>query len=157
MHKLVFSVMLYVPLLAQEIQVIDHKIVKDIQPNWPVIINNVLDDSTSFKFLPSLDSVKSESEGYRVQVLATRYFERADSLAVIMKNTVSDSVYVDFEAPNYKVRIGDFIDRDSAESLQQELMQMGYNSAWILRARINSQASIIKYKLFVSRQIVVKF
>ena len=145
MHKLFFLILLSAPLLAQDIQVIDHKIVKDIQPNWPVIINNVLDDSTSFKFLPSLDSVKSESEGYRVQVLATRYFERADSLAVIMKNTVSDSVYVDFEAPNYKVRIGDFIDRDSAESLQQELMQMGYNSAWILRARINSQASIIKY------------
>ena len=145
MHKLVFSILLYVPLLAQEIQVIDHKIVKDIQPNWPVIINNVLDDSTSFKFLLSLDSVKSVSEGYRVQVLATRYYERADSLAVLMKNTVSDSVYVDFEAPNYKVRIGDFIDRDSAESLQQELVQMGYNSAWILRARINSQASRINY------------
>ncbi len=145
MHKLVFSILLYVPLLAQEIQVIDHKIVKDIQPNWPVIINNVLDDSTSFEFLLSLDSVQSVSEGYRVQVLATRYFERADSLAVIMKNTVSDSVYVDFEAPNYKVRIGDFIERDSAESLQQELVQMGYNSAWILRARINSQASRINY------------
>ena len=145
MHKLVFSILLYVPLLAQEIQVIDHKIVKDIQPNWPVIINNVLDDSTSFEFLLSLDSVQSVSEGYRVQVLATRYFERADSLAVIMKYTVSDSVYVDFEAPNYKVRIGDFIDRDSAESLQQELVQMGYNSAWILRARINSQASKINY------------
>ena len=137
--------MLYVPLLAQEIQVIDHKIVKDIQPNWPVIINNVLDDSTSFEFLLSLDSVQSVSEGYRVQVLATRYFERADSLAVIMKNTVSDSVYVDFEAPNYKVRIGDFIDRDSAESLQQDLVQMGYNSAWVLRTRINPQASRIKY------------
>ena len=137
--------MLYVPLLAQEIQVIDHKIVKDIQPNWPVIINNVLDDSTSFEFLLSLDSVQSVSEGYRVQVLATRYFERADSLAVIMKNTISDSVYVDFEAPNYKVRIGDFIDRDSAESLQQELVQMGYNSAWILRTRINSQASRRNY------------
>jgi len=145
MHKLVFSILLYVPLLAQEIQVIDHKIVKDIQPNWPVIINNVLDDSTSFEFLLSLDSVKSVSEGYRVQVLATRYYERADSLAVLMKNTVSDSVYVDFEAPNYKVRIGDFIDRDSAESLQQDLVQMGYNSAWILRTRINSQASRINY------------
>ena len=145
MHKLVFSILLYVPLLAQEIQVIDHKIVKDIKPNWPVIINNVLDDSTSFEFLLSLDSVQSVSEGYRVQVLATRYFERADSLAVIMKNTISDSVYVDYEAPNYKVRIGDFIDRDSAESLQQELVQMGYNSAWILRARINSQASRINY------------
>ena len=145
MHKLVFSILLYVPLLAQEIQVIDHKIVKDIQPNWPVIINNVLDDSTSFEFLLSLDSVQFISEGYRVQVLATRYFERADSLAVIMKNTVSDSVYVDFEAPNYKVRVGDFIDRASAESLQQDLVQMGYNSAWVLRTRINSQVSRIKY------------
>ena len=145
MHKLVFLILLYVPLLSQEIQVIDHKIVKDIQPNWPVIINNVLDDSTSFEFLLSLDSVQSVSEGYRVQVLATRYFERADSLAVIMKNTVRDSVYVDFEAPNYKVRVGDFIDRDSAESLQQDLVQMGYNSAWILRSRINSKASGIEY------------
>jgi hypothetical protein len=145
MHKLVFLILLYVPLLSQEIQVIDHKIVKDIQPNWPVIINNVLDDSTSFEFLLSLDSVQSVSEGYRVQVLATRYFERADSLAVLMKNTVSDSVYVDFEAPNYKVRIGDFINRDSAESLQKDLVQMGYYSAWILRTRINSQASRIIY------------
>ena len=91
MHKLVFLILLYVPLLAQEIQVIDHKIVKDIQPNWPVIINNVLDDSTSFEFVLSLDSVQSVSEGYRVQVLATRYIERADSLAIIMKNTISDS------------------------------------------------------------------
>jgi len=145
MHKLVFSILLSAPLLAQEIQVIDHKIVKDIQPIWPVIINNVLDDSTSFESVISLDSVQSVMEGYRVQVLATRYFERADSFAIVMKNTVSDSVYVDFETPNYKVRIGDFIERESAESLQQDLVQMGYNSAWILRSRINSQASRIKY------------
>jgi len=145
MHNLVFLILLYVPLLAQEIQVIDHKIVKDIQPIWPVIINNVLDDSTSFESVILLDSVQSVIEGYRVQVLATRYFERADSFAIIMKNTVSESVYVDFETPNYKVRIGDFIERESAESLQQDLVQMGYNSAWILRSRINSQASRIKY------------
>ena len=145
MHKLVFLILLYVTIWAQEVQVIDHKIVKDIQPNWPVIINNVLDDSTSFELLLSLDSVQSVSEGYRVQVLATRYFERADSLAVIMKNTIRDSVYVDFEAPNYKVRVGDFIDRDSAESLQQDLVQMGYNSAWILRSRINSKVSGKEY------------
>ena len=145
MHKLVFLILMYVTIWAQEVQVIDHKIVKDIQPNWPVIINNVLDDSTSFELLLSLDSVQSVSEGYRVQVLATRYFERADSLAVIMKNTIRDSVYVDFEAPNYKVRVGDFIDRDSAESLQQDLVQMGYNSAWILRSRINSKVSGKEY------------
>ena len=105
----------------------------------------MLDDSTSFESVLSLDSIQSITEGYRVQVLATRYFDRADSLAVIMKNTVSDSVYVDFETPNYKVRIGDFIDRESAESLQEDLVQKGYNSAWILRTRINSQDSGIEY------------
>ena len=145
MHKLVFFILLSALLLAQDSQVIEYKTVKDIPPNWPVIINNVLDDSTSFEFVLSLDSEQSVSEGYRVQVLATRYIERADSLAIIMKNTINDSVYVDFEAPNYKVRVGDFIDRDSAESLQQDLLQMGYNSAWILRSRINSKASGIEY------------
>ena len=92
MHKLVFLILLSTRLLAQDIKVIDHKIVKDIQPNWPVIINNVLDDSTSFEFVLSLDSVQSVSEGYRVQVLATRYIERADSLAIIMKNTINLSL-----------------------------------------------------------------
>ena len=145
MYKLVLSILLFTPLMAQEIQVIDYKIVKDIQPKWPIIINNVLDDSTSFESVLSLDSIQFITEGYRVQVLATRYFDRADSLAVIMKNMVSDSVYVDFETPNYKVRIGDFIDRDSAESLQEYLVQKGYNSAWILRTRINSQDSGIEY------------
>ena len=61
MHKLVFLILLSVPLLTQDIQAIDHKVVKDIQPNWPVIINNVLDDSTSFEFVLSLDSVQSVS------------------------------------------------------------------------------------------------
>ena len=145
MHKLVFLILLCAHLLAQDSQVIEYKTVKDIPPNWPVIINNVLDDSTSFEFVLSLDPAQSVSEGYRVQVLATRYIERADSLAIIMKNTINDSVYVDFEAPNYKVRVGDFIDRNSAESLQQDLVQMGYNSAWILRSRINSKASGIEY------------
>ena len=64
MNNLVFLILLSVPLLAQDIQVIDYKTVKDIQPNWPVIINNVLDDSTSFEFVLSLDSVQSVLEGY---------------------------------------------------------------------------------------------
>ena len=46
---------------------------------------------------------------------------------------------MEFETPNYKVRVGDFINRDSAELLQQELLNMGYKSAWILRSRITAQ------------------
>ena len=99
----------------------------------------LFDDSTSFDIVLKADSAKYISEGYRVQILATRYFEYADSLAISISSKINDSVYVEFETPNYKVRVGDFINRDSAELLQKELLKMGYKTAWILRTRITAQ------------------
>ena len=115
------------------------KKLKDILPRWPVIVNNALDDSTSFDKVLKKDSTQLISEGYRVQILATRYYEYADSIAISISNRITDSVYVEYETPNYKVRVGDFINRDAAEFLQQELFNLGYKSAWILRSRITAQ------------------
>lgn len=126
-------------LIAQNSNELSPKKLKDISPNWPIIINNTLDDSTSFDLVLKADSTKYISEGYRVQILATRYFEYADSLAISISSKINDSVYVEFETPNYKVRVGDFIYRDSAELLQKELLKMGYKTAWILRTRITAQ------------------
>ena len=126
-------------LIAQNSNELSPKKLKDISPNWPIIINNTLDDSTSFDIVLKADSTKYISEGYRVQILATRYFEYADSLAISISSKINDSVYVEFETPNYKVRAGDFINRDSAELLQKELLKMGYKTAWILRTRITAQ------------------
>ena len=126
-------------LIAQNSNELSPKKLKDISPNWPIIINNTLDDSTSFDIILKADSTKYISEGFRVQILATRYFEYADSLAISISSKINDSVYVEFETPNYKVRAGDFINRDSAELLQKELLKMGYKTAWILRTRITAQ------------------
>ena len=126
-------------LIAQNSNELSPKKLKDISPNWPIILNNALDDSTSFDIVLKDDSTKYISEGYRVQILATRYFEYADSLAISISSKINDSVYVEFETPNYKVRVGDFINRDSAELLQKELLKMGYKTAWILRTRITAQ------------------
>ena len=126
-------------IFAQKPNETNPKKLKDIPPNWPIIVNNTLDDSTSFDIVLKQDSTKYISEGYRVQILATRYFDYADSLATSISSKIIDSVYVEFETPNYKVRAGDFIDRDSAELLQQKLLNMGYKSAWILRTKITAQ------------------
>ena len=126
-------------IFAQKPNETNPKKLKDILPNWPIIINNTLDDSTSFDIVLKKDSTKYISEGYRVQILATRYFDYADSLAISISSKIIDSVYVEFETPNYKVRVCDFIDRDSAELLQQKLLNMGYKSAWILRTKITAQ------------------
>ena len=45
-------------------------------------------------------------------------------------------IYVIFEAPNYKVRIGDFIDRQKAEKYRKQLANKGYSSAWIVRTKV---------------------
>ena len=126
-------------IFAQKPNETNPKKLKDILPNWPIIVNNTLDDSTSFDIVLKKDSTKYISEGYRVQILATRYFDYADSLAISISSKIIDSVYVEFETPNYKVRVGDFINRDSAELLQQKLLNMGYKSAWILRTKITAQ------------------
>ena len=47
-----------------------------------------------------------------------------------LKNELSlnynDDIYVVFEAPNYKVRMGNFIDRKHAEQFRQTLVNSGY-------------------------------
>ena len=134
-----FLVIIFSFILAQNDNDLNQKKLKDVSPHWPVIVNNTLDDSSSFDMVLIKDSTQLISEGFRVQILATRYFEYADSLAISISNKITDSVYVEFETPNYKVRVGDFINRDSAELLQQELLKMGYKSAWILRSRITAQ------------------
>ena len=138
-RKLFFLFSIYSFIIAQDINELKYRKLKDIPPNWPIIVNNSLDDSSSFDFFLKRDSTQIISEGYRVQILATRYFEYADSLAISISRKVNDSVYIEFEAPNYKVRVGDFINRESAELFQQELMSMGYRASWILRTRITAQ------------------
>ena len=137
--KYFFFVSIFSFIMAQNPNEINQKKLKDILPRWPVIVNNALDDSTSFDIVLKKDSTQLISEGYRVQILATRYYEYADSIAISISNRITDSVYVEYETPNYKVRVGDFINRDAAEFLQQELFNLGYKSAWILRSRITAQ------------------
>jgi hypothetical protein len=75
-------------------------------------------------------------EGFRVQVLATSTRENAEQLRRTLVTLYTEDIYIIFEAPNYKVRMGNFIDRRNAETLRQILVKSGYPSAWIIRTRI---------------------
>ena len=75
-------------------------------------------------------------EGFRVQVLATSSRENADRLRDELSIEYGKDIYIVFEAPNYKVRIGNFIDRRQAENSRLELIKKGYLSSWIIRTRI---------------------
>ena len=109
---------------------------KDPEPKWPMIISPLMPKMEKEKSENKTDTTQIIIEGFRVQVLATRTRENADQLRQILAEGYAEEIYIVFEAPNYKVRMGNFIDRRQAESLRQTLVKSGYLSAWIIRTRI---------------------
>ena len=128
--------------LGQEIdlkKIFDPNKHRDIQPKWPVIINNVLTGNNAIDSILSADTVHWVTDGFRVQVLASNSMTKTDSLSIILNSTLEDSVYVMYETPNYKVRIGDYVVREDADKMLKNLHKMGYRSAWVIRTRITPQ------------------
>ena len=121
----------------------DPSMLNDPEPHWPVVVNPLIKDPALKLEESKSDTSKIVINGYRVQVLATKYAEKADSLKQVLKESFGNEVYVTYEAPNYKVRVGNSIDRKQAEGIQDKLKKMGYSSAWIIRTRVEVKSANI--------------
>jgi hypothetical protein len=108
----------------------------DPEPRWPKIILPLSVDSQFVK-KDTVDTAEIIVEGFRVQVLATRDRGNAERLQNELLLTYNEDIYIIFEAPNYKVRMGNFFDRRHAESFRKTFVKKGYPSAWIIRTRID--------------------
>jgi hypothetical protein len=53
-----------------------------------------------------------------------------------MGKIVQDSVYLLFDAPVYKVRVGDFVSRYEAGQKLPDIVELGYRDAWIVPDKI---------------------
>lgn len=76
--------------------------------------------------------------GFRVQVLTTnKRNEALDAKAKVMQAYPDYRSYVDFEAPYFKVRIGDFKTRDEATELRNKLSDLFTNGVFVVPTIIN--------------------
>ena len=107
----------------------------DPQPRWP-IISSPLNSENILTNNNLIDSTQIIIEGFRVQILATNQLAKAEQLQKDLSTILNQKIYIDFEAPNYKVRVGNFIDRNKAEIFRQNIIKEGYESSWIIRTRI---------------------
>ena len=101
---------------------------------WPIILfpgDRLQEKETSVE-------VDSTDEGYRVQVISTQNFEVADSLVKELSPLFNNEVYITFDPPNYKIRVGNFQFRSDAEKAESRLKRMGYRNAWIILTRIKA-------------------
>ncbi len=78
-----------------------------------------------------------ELPGYRIQVMATTSLITAkDTKAAFLQRYENYPASIVFEAPNYKVRIGNYINRFDANRELQDLI-IEYPSAYIVKDLIN--------------------
>ena len=107
----------------------------DPEPRWP-IISSSLNNENLLTNKNSIDSTQFIIEGFRVQIFATEELAKAEQLQKDLSNILNQNIYIVFEAPNYKVRVGNFIDRNKAEVFRKNILNKGYTSSWIIRTRI---------------------
>jgi len=83
-------------------------------------------------------------DGFRIQLFATKDIESATIAKKEAQFVFADdslNIYVEFDSPYYKLRVGDFIDRDKAEQFREIARGKGYSSSWIVKTKVWSNPS----------------
>ncbi len=76
---------------------------------------------------------------YRVQLFTAQTYGEARSATRVAEEIFDQPVYLDYEVPYFKVRVGNFADRNSAESYQQKVKAAGYPNAWVVMVNLGVQ------------------
>ncbi len=85
------------------------------------------------------ETVLKETDGFRVQILATRSIETATMVKQQAEEQFKPydyKVYWQFEAPFYKIRVGDVLKRTDAENIRDLAKQLGYDQAFPVRSKV---------------------
>lgn len=93
---------------------------------------------------PETDEANEESvsarlqviSGYRIQIFAGREQRPALAVKKEAENRFKLPVYLAYEAPQYKIRIGDFITREEATEFCQQVRAEGFRDAWIVKSNV---------------------
>ncbi len=80
-----------------------------------------------------------EITGFRVQIFATKDIETASLFELEASERFSHldhKIYLIFETPLYKIRVGDCKERTQAEELRELATQYGYRESFIVKSKI---------------------
>ncbi len=84
-------------------------------------------------------NVQSESDAtsrFRVQIFSSSTQSSAENVQRQARVQLTrDDVFIDFEPPYFKVRVGNFQTRNDAEILLEEVTKKGYETAFIVQAK----------------------
>ena len=120
-------------LLGQDQNTLKIKDFKDNPPTFPKVIFQGIE---SDKENDASSLLNEEIEGYRIQVATSTSEESLVSIQKNLEKLTNEKIYIIFELPNYKIRVGNYLTRKDAEVLLKKLSRNGYRYAWIVPTKI---------------------
>ena len=103
----------------------------DNPPNFPNVVLPSFDDDNDSDVIVDTDLTNSV-KGYRIQVAISQDENDLIDVKEKLELTIKEKIYIKFELPNYKLRIGDFDSRKKAEAYRNKVIRLGYRSAWVV-------------------------
>ena len=96
---------------------------------------SAVEDSTEVVDLPvEVDTLGSQA--YRIQVFTSKLYGEARRAVRVAEEIFDRPVYVDYEVPNFKVRVGSFSNREDAEDYLPRVRAAGYSTAWVVMVNV---------------------
>ncbi len=110
----------------------------DRKPDLPdIILPNFSDDDSGYSNSINVDGLV---KGYRVQVAISENQEDLIDIKDSLEKVIKEKIYIQFELPNYKLRVGNFSSRKKAELYRNKIVRLGYRSAWVIPTLIESDS-----------------
>ena len=102
------------------------------------IKDTVISDSSRTLPLDIPESIDTlNSQVFRIQIYTSKIYGEAKKEAKVAEEIFDRLVFIDYEVPYFKVRVGNFGDKDEAEDYQMAVKTTGYTSAWVVLVNIN--------------------
>jgi len=117
----------------------DAAIVPEKYPILASVDSTAATDSVSVFTVDAIDSLIDDFETYRIQLFTSNTYGPADREKEVAGEVFDRKVYLDYEVPYYKVRVGDFADRADAEAYLPAAIEAGYSNAWVVKVTVNVQ------------------
>lgn len=122
------------------------------EPSLPIldgtIVYEIVTDITEQVKNPvKSDTVRLvEKMGWKVQIFSTDDFYWADSVYQnAMYAFTGEDVEKVFNSPCYKIRVGNCLTREEAETLLKRAEALKYQESWIIHTKIKTKEGIIFY------------
>lgn len=104
---------------------------EDKPPNFPNVVlpSFSIEKTTQNDTISSLNNLE---KGYRVQIIISQNENELIEIQDKIMQKTDEKIYIIFELPNYKLRVGNFISRKEAENFQRKIVKLGYKTAWVV-------------------------